>query len=269
MILLSFDIEEFDMPLEYGKEISFDDQINISATGTRRILDLLTKHEIKATFFCTATFALSKPELIKEMVAAGHELASHGHYHSKFEPADLYSSKKVLEEISETTVKGYRMARMMPVDGAEIKKAGYLYNSSINPTWLPGRYNNLKVSRNMFWQDGVLQLPASVTPGFRFPLFWLSIHNLPLALYQRMCLRTYKADGYLNLYFHPWEFTDLNDRKRFGFPGYVSKNSGDSMVSRMNRLISTFKQNGLLFGTIADSVFEKNINFSVKEKAAL
>jgi peptidoglycan/xylan/chitin deacetylase (PgdA/CDA1 family) len=269
MILLSFDIEEFDMPLEYGKEISFEDQISISAAGTRRILDLLTEHEIKATFFCTATFALSKPELIKEMVAAGHELASHGYYHSKFEPADLYSSKKVLEDIGETSVKGYRMARMMPVDSAEIKKAGYLYNSSINPTWLPGRYNNLKVSRNMFWQDGVLQLPASVTPGFRFPLFWLSMHNLPLGLYERLCLKTYKADGYLNIYFHPWEFTDLSNKTRFGFPGYVSKNSGDAMVNRMDRLIRTFKKHKLPFGTIADSVFVQGVNFSATKKAAL
>ena len=37
-ILLSFDIEEFDMPFEYGKEISFDDQIAISKNGTIELL---------------------------------------------------------------------------------------------------------------------------------------------------------------------------------------------------------------------------------------
>ena len=41
MILLSFDIEEFDMPFEYGKTISFEDQISISIEGTSLILDLL------------------------------------------------------------------------------------------------------------------------------------------------------------------------------------------------------------------------------------
>ena len=30
MILLSFDIEEFDMPFEYGKDISFENQIAVS-----------------------------------------------------------------------------------------------------------------------------------------------------------------------------------------------------------------------------------------------
>ena len=59
MILLSFDIEEFDMPFEYHKEISFDEQIEISVKGTTIILDLLKKHDVKATFFSTATFAIN------------------------------------------------------------------------------------------------------------------------------------------------------------------------------------------------------------------
>ncbi|WP_431292791.1 hypothetical protein [Pedobacter sp. P26] len=51
MVLLSFDIEEFDMPFEYGKEISFEDQIAISRAGTIAILDILDKYSVKATFF--------------------------------------------------------------------------------------------------------------------------------------------------------------------------------------------------------------------------
>ncbi len=34
MILLGFDVEEFDMPLEYGKTLPFDEQLAISTTGT-------------------------------------------------------------------------------------------------------------------------------------------------------------------------------------------------------------------------------------------
>jgi peptidoglycan/xylan/chitin deacetylase (PgdA/CDA1 family) len=54
MILLSFDIEEFDMPFEYGKTISFDDQLSISTAGTLSILQILKKAGIKATFYCTS-----------------------------------------------------------------------------------------------------------------------------------------------------------------------------------------------------------------------
>ena len=51
MILLSFDIEEFDMPFEYERKIDFNDQINISIQGTNAILDILKKYQVKATFF--------------------------------------------------------------------------------------------------------------------------------------------------------------------------------------------------------------------------
>ena len=252
MVLLSFDIEEFDMPFEYNREISFKDQISISEQGTNHILDILDKHQIKATFFSTVVFAQNAPKVIRRILESGHELASHGYYHSKFESAHLASSKIALEELSGKKINGYRMVRMMPVNELEISKAGYLYNSSINPTWLPGRYNNLSKPRTIFSQYDVLQIPASVSPVLRFPLFWLSFHNLPLKVYQWLARRTYKKDGYLNIYFHPWEFTDLNDPERFGFPTYVSRNSGSAMIQRMDSFILHLKSKGFEFGTISD-----------------
>ncbi|HEX8377295.1 MAG TPA: polysaccharide deacetylase family protein [Pedobacter sp.] len=252
MILLSFDVEEFDMPVEYGKQISFNEQIAISSRGTEIILRLLNNHQVKATFFCTANFALTKPSLIKRIVDEGHEVASHGYYHSKFEIADLLNSKKVLEEITEKAIRGYRMARMMPVDENEIAKAGYRYNSSINPTWIPGRYNNLHRPRKLFYESGIFQLPASVSPLLRLPLFWLSFHNFPLWFYKKLCIRTYKSDKYLNIYFHPWEFTNLHNKEKFGFPMYVSNNSGERMAARMKSLIIHFQKQNLPFSTISD-----------------
>lgn len=257
MILLSFDIEEFDMPLEYGKDISFEDQIAISISGTNHILDILDKHEIKATFFSTVIFAQNAPEIIRRIIKSGHELASHGYYHSSFETSHLASSKRVLQELSGQEIIGYRMARMKPVDKNEITKAGYFYNSSINPTWLPGRYNNLSKPRKFYKEAGTWQIPASVSPVLRFPLFWLSFHNLPLNVYQWLAERTHKKDGYLNIYFHPWEFTELGDQSRFGFPGYVSRNSGRKMIERMDSFLRYLKQKKYTFNTL--SAFVKTI----------
>ena len=203
MILLSFDIEEFDMPFEYNRKIEFEDQIKVSAIGTGIILDILKKHQIKATFFSTATFAIHIPELLKRIIDEGHELASHTYYHSSFDVVDLVNSKKKLEELSNTEVIGFRMPRMQPVDEKEIYKAGYRYNSSINPTYLPGRYNNFDKPRTFYNQEGVWQIPASVSPIIRFPLFWLSFHNLPLWIYKLVAKWTLKKDSYLNIYFHP------------------------------------------------------------------
>lgn len=247
MILLSFDIEEFDMPFEYGKDLPFDEQLSVSTEGTNKILSILKDAGIKATFYCTANYAQHKPEVIALMVAEGHEVASHGYYHSDFKPEHLLQSKLKLEEISGMPVKGYRMARMMPVDEREIEKAGYLYNSSINPTWLPGRYNNFSKPRTWFYDQKVLQLPSSVSPIVRFPLFWLSFHNLPMRLLKWLSAATHKKDGYLNLYFHPWEFTDLNKPEKYGFPGYVVKNTGNSFVNRLTNFITWAQSKGYEF----------------------
>ncbi|QEM02388.1 polysaccharide deacetylase family protein [Mucilaginibacter rubeus] len=247
MILLGFDVEEFDMPFEYGKSIPFDEQLEISTRGTNAILKLLEQKNIKVTFFCTANYAINRPDVIKQMVTEGHEVASHGYYHSDFKVEHLMQSKLALENISGTEVTGFRMARMMPVDEAEIAKAGYEYNSSINPTWLPGRYNNFDKPRTWFYDHDVLQIPASVSPVIRFPLFWLSFHNLPLSLLKRMASATLKKDGYLNLYFHPWEFTNLHDKEKFGFPGYVSRNSGEAFARRIADFIDWASDKGYIF----------------------
>ncbi|UUC46296.1 polysaccharide deacetylase family protein [Flavobacterium cerinum] len=254
MIILSFDIEEFDMPFEYGKDITFEDQIQLSITGSHKILDILKKHQVKATFFSTATFAINAPEIIDRIKREGHELASHTYYHSDFKVPHLKESREKLEELSGMTVTGFRMPRMMPVDEKEVAKAGYTYNSSINPTYLPGRYNNLHISRTYYMKDDVLQIPASVSPIIRFPLFWLSFHNLPLGLYSWMAKWTYKKDKYLNIYFHPWEFVDLDDFDRFGFPGYVRKNTGVKMENRLDLFIANMKKSKLPFGTFQEFI---------------
>ena len=254
MILLSFDIEEFDMPFEYNKNISFDDQISISKTGTTIILDLLKLYNITATFFSTATFAINARDIIKRIIDEGHELASHSYYHSSFKEEHLLESKQKLEEISQSKVIGFRMPRMQPVDDDAIFRAGYVYNTSLNPTFLPGRYNNFFKPRTYFKQNGVWQIPASVSSIIRIPLFWLSFHNLPLFLYNKLCNNTLKKDKYLNLYFHPWEFTDLADKERFGFPNYVSKNSGIAMKNRMEQFIIAMKRKNHSFMIFKDLI---------------
>lgn len=251
MLLLSFDIEEFDMPLEYGRQISFNDQIAISIQGTQYILDILKQHNVKATFFSTATFASYAPEIITRIIDEGHELASHGYYHSSFDVAHLEQSRKKLESLSGQPVYGFRMPRMQPVDNTALEEAGYRYNSSVNPTWLPGRYNNLHLPRTYYKEGNIWQIPASVSPLLRFPLFWISFHNLPVWAYYRLAKRTVRKDGYLNIYFHPWEFTDLDNS---GLPGYVKRNAGMAMVNRMHMLLEWLKGDNFRFVKFSEFV---------------
>lgn len=252
MIYLSFDIEEFDMPKEYGYDIAFERQIAISRKGLTAILDLLKKHQMRATFFSTVVFALQVPDLINRLIEEGHELASHTYYHSDFENEHLKRSKEALEQQFGVTVEGLRMPRMLEVSAEEVKKAGYRYNSSVNPTFLPGRYNKLHVPKRFFNENGLWQIPAAVS-WFRFPLFWLSFHNLPLWLYRFLLKRSVKSIGYAALYFHPWEFTDLHP-KEFNFPAYVMRNSGEKMIARFDSLLTFIKQQGWKTGLYKEMI---------------
>lgn len=258
MILLSFDIEEFDVPKEHQVQISLEEQIRISVYGTHQILDCLQRNDVKATFFCTANFALHAPEVLQRILAEGHELASHGFYHWTFEVGDLKKSKEKLEELTGVKVRGYRQARMMPVPESEIRKAGYEYNSSLNPTFIPGRYMHLSAPRTYFVKEQVLQIPASVTPYLRFPLFWLSYHNLPAAIYRRLCAYTLKHDGYLAVYFHPWEFYPLGSCPELKMPFIIRNHSGQGMVRRLDDFVHYFKQRGEDFVTFSQFTDCKN-----------
>jgi hypothetical protein len=250
-IFLSFDIEEFDVPLEYGRSIDESEQFRVSALGLDAVLDLLDRLGIRATFFITANFAQHHTEAIAR-IAQTHEIASHGFYHSQFDVADLAQSRQVLQRLSGQSVLGFRMARLQPVNDGAIAAAGYRYNSSLNPTWLPGRYNHLAKPRKPTWSGQVLNIPVSVTPLIRFPLFWLSFKNLPLGLYKILSAWNLGCDRTLNLYFHPWEFAPIQD---YGLPGYISRHSGPGMVRRLEAYLIWLNKKGVFatFNTLIET----------------
>jgi peptidoglycan/xylan/chitin deacetylase (PgdA/CDA1 family) len=257
MILLSFDLEEFDLPDECGGIIDAGERISYSMRGTEKLLPLLDACGVKATFYTTAFFAVREPELMRRIAGEGHEIASHGLRHDVFEPLHLSESRKILEETVGVKVEGFRMPRMTPVAAADLRSAGYAYDSSINPTFLPGRYNNFRAPRTLFQSEGLWRLPASVTPLARIPLFWLSFRNLPQALYRRLAWRTYEHDGYLNLYFHPWEFMPIGAEKRFRIPLHVRNNCGQPMYNRLKSFILHAEKRGCTFGTTSEFLSNK------------
>jgi len=75
-ILLSFDIEEFDLPREYNVSIKNNEMFEISYKGCKRILSILKKYNIISTFFVSAKFAKKYPNLIKE-ISKKNEIGLH------------------------------------------------------------------------------------------------------------------------------------------------------------------------------------------------
>ena len=54
-----------------------------------QILDILTEHEAKATFFIGGCWADDNVECLKEIYAQGHEIGNHGYFHKEHSKMDL------------------------------------------------------------------------------------------------------------------------------------------------------------------------------------
>ena len=241
-VLLSFDVEEFDLPREHGEMISVKKGAKVSAEGLVKILDVLKNNKVRATFFCTVNFAKEQPELIKRINTDGHEVACHGVNHFKPTKTDAKKCKEYLDKCFKVATAGWRQPRMQTINYDDLKKCGFLYDSSVNPAFIPGRYNNMKEPRKPHLKSGILEIPTSVATGLRVPLFWLALHLFPFFVYMRLAKMAIKKTGFLATYFHPWEFADLGDYKVV--PWYIKRNSGDKLVKRLDKMIKKLKGDG-------------------------
>ncbi len=259
LVLLSFDTEEFDLPRE--SNVPFDtlgEGMEVSKYGTAKILEILKRQGVCATFFCTGNFAQNAPEIMRRLVADGHEVACHGVDHWSPQESDVRESKRIMESVlgeidadylKAHPVAGYRQPRMFAVSDEEIERSGFKYNSSLNPAFIPGRYMHLNMPRTWFYKGEVLQIPVSVTPIFRIPLFWLALHNFPERLYRYFVRRVLKRDGYFTTYFHPWEFYNLKAHPEYKAKWIIRNHCGEELAARLERLIESLKRDGCEFVT--------------------
>ena len=239
-ILLSFDVEEFDSPHDGGQMLPIDDQVAVTAEGLSAVMPRLDEADCRATFFTTANYTERDTDRIRT-IGTHHEIASHGHFHATFEPAHLASSRTVLRRLTGQPIDGFRRARLQHTDHDAIAAAGYAYNSSENPIWLPGRYNNLRRPRHAYRSGDLVNIPISASPRLRIPLFWLAFKNFPMALLRSAAARALRADGYLNLFFHPWEFTDIH---QWRLPWCVKRRSGLPMLDRLSEFLAWLAPRG-------------------------
>ena len=145
------------------------------AANTRRTLDLFERHGVKATFFTLGWVAKRQPALVRDIVARGHELASHGMGHQRVHTlsagafrADVRDSKALLEDISGAPVRGYR-APSFSIDARTpwahevLRDCGYRYSSSVFPL-KTDHYGMPEAPRFVFRpfdDDGFLEIPPT------------------------------------------------------------------------------------------------------------
>src|SRR5690349_24727767 len=83
--------------------------------STRAILDLLGRRGARGTFFTLGWIAEKRPEVVRAIADAGHEVASHGYWHRRVPTLtpdqfrdDVRTSKDALEQLTGRAVLGYR-----------------------------------------------------------------------------------------------------------------------------------------------------------------
>ena len=141
-VTLGFDVEEFDFPLERGRGIDFGTQLAVSSEGLEFLLDLLARLELRATFYTTANFALHRTDLVRRIVAGGHEVASHDYYHGLTAGSDPAGSRRTLEELTGQRIVGYRAPRLSPRYYAARPAPGVMFKYSKKTTRIQKRTNN-------------------------------------------------------------------------------------------------------------------------------
>lgn len=250
-ILLTFDLEEFDAPAEFGNKISTEEQFEISKQGLFSLLELLEKYNINATFFTTANFAKYFPKIVKD-ISKKHEIACHGYVHSDSYCEDMRKipiAKKEIEKIIKKEIKGFRAPRFEIKNISELKKFNFLYDSSLNPTFVPGRYMNLFRKRKIHKVGNIIEIPLSALPIIRLPLLWLTFKNFPL-LYSNLFTRINSLfSDYTMLVFHPWEFADLTNAQ---IPFYMKTKHSKKLLNQLEKYIKFCNRKGYVFETVGD-----------------
>jgi polysaccharide deacetylase family protein (PEP-CTERM system associated) len=151
--IFSIDVEEHFQVSAFDRVLSradWDSQPTRVEANTDRLLTLLAEHGATATFFTLGWVAERYPGLIRRIVSAGHELASHTFWHRKVSASrpdefreEVRRSRALLEDLSGTGVTGFRAPSFSIVPGTEwafdvLLEEGYSYDSSLFPIRRPG-----------------------------------------------------------------------------------------------------------------------------------
>jgi peptidoglycan/xylan/chitin deacetylase (PgdA/CDA1 family) len=114
--------------------------------GVPRILSILQRHAVTATFFVPGFTAERYPRVIRDIVEAGHEVAHHGYLHEPLAGVDaeteagyLDRGLETLERVAGVRPVGYRAPMWEPTWSTPrlLAERGFLYDSSLMDADVP------------------------------------------------------------------------------------------------------------------------------------
>lgn len=224
--ILTFDVEDWYHPnladLEKLPGVKIENRV---LEPTFKILNMLDATGNKATFFVLGEVAEKFPELLREIVQRGHEVASHGYRHnlvynctkSQFE-TDLETAVSLLQKVTKQKVLGYRAPswslhkKTTPWAWEVLDSVGFVYDSSIYPykTFL---YGDVEAPRFAYQIDlaagkHLTEVPPSVAElfGKRLPFSGGFFFRVVPYRFIKWSMKQYnRANVPAVIYLHPWE----------------------------------------------------------------
>ncbi len=222
---MSVDVEDYFQVSAFERHISRGDWEQLECRvqeNTHHILDIFAEFGVKATFFTLGWIAERYPEIVRRIVAEGHELASHGYEHIRVYQqtpqefrADVIRTRCILEDIGGVSVRGYRAAsysigrdNLWALD--ILQETGHEYSSSIYPIHhdLYGMPEADRFAHHLNGLD-ILEIPVTTVciRGTKLPCGGGGYFRLLPYVVSRWALkRVNRVDRQpCNFYFHPWE----------------------------------------------------------------
>ena len=232
---LTIDVEDYFQVSAFAPHIARDSWDHMPCRVERNvdaILEILDEHRAQATFFTLGWMAERYRDMVRSIVAQGHELASHGYAHQRAtdqSPQEFYQditrAKSLLEDVGGVAVHGYRapsfsIGRTNLWAQSTLKKAGYRYSSSVYPI-RHDHYGMPDAPRFAFYPegaDGLLELPVTTVSLFNrnLPAGGGGYFRLLPYSVSRWCLRRVNTVDRQPciFYFHPWEIDPGQPRQK-------------------------------------------------------
>jgi polysaccharide deacetylase family protein (PEP-CTERM system associated) len=257
-----FQVENFASQIDRGTWERYPSRIE---ANTDRVLTLLGRHEVRATFFILSWNAKRFPQLVRAIAGAGHEIASHGYGHQlvyEQEPAefarDITRAKIELERLAGAPVLGYRAPSYSITAQSRwafghLLAAGYRYDSSVYP-----------IRRRRYGIPGAPRFPHRVAEGLvEFPMTTWRVAGvnlpaasggylriLPLAVSIAAVSQLNHAGHPAVVNVHPWELDPEQPRIGGGhLGGFTHYANLHTTSDRLTALLDRFR-----FGTMRQTL---------------
>jgi polysaccharide deacetylase family protein (PEP-CTERM system associated) len=254
---MTIDVEDYFQVSAFAPYIARGDWERLhcrAPANVERILAMLDEAGVKATFFTLGWIAERHPELVRAIVAGGHELASHGYGHeraSDMSPTafsdDVRRAKSLLEDLGGVAVTGYRapsfsigVGNLWAFD--VLAEAGYRYSSSVYPI----QHDHYGMPDAPRWahavRAGLLEVPVTTNrfgernlPSSGGGYFRLLPYGVSRWLIERVNRKEQQAAVF---YFHPWEIDPEQPRVRgvdakSRFRHYVNLSRTEGRIRRL------------------------------------